>query len=582
MRVRSVVRLSPLILLLSCTKGGVVPDSADSGGLVRDTEWVGADSTPESRADSDDTAGSDDTDDTGVVSPYAALSVQPAAPVVSPGAVWAFRAVVTEAEGARVDAVVEWQSSDEGVFTVDAQGQAQAVAPGEAVLSARFSGLEAWSQVVVRADGLLQVTVLDGVSGLPLTDARVAWGTQKVAVDSAGVATLPVPEGEEVDITVFAPDQDYIAATVYSLALREVVIPLRPGAEEEAPPAAIHGGVDLAQVPGAAWDEVVVGLAGGSVQRSPLLMGGDDLLAEDRLVTWLGAEFSMPGNTFIAGVVEDWAAVAWEGPVALWGIAGAVPIAELSASLDSSAQAFALLLDHLDGFRYALLPDLSANPSIPLGATLTPTLTLDEQVLVELPELPGGFEEEDAVLTLVLEQHDDEGYTLAGFGQGRGLVTAPRVPASAWTDSVGAWVLAWAEVGGAGAGAARTLTLTPVEGGACAPEDFLELPSVDAVMGSDRSFQVTTDPQVSLVRAYVSTADGGRRDLIFPAGVFGGTVHSNGPALPLGRTFWSVSAVQTWDQTYEGLLGAGGGLAPRSLEDQARRVAALDEWVTGS
>lgn len=572
-----------LLLLVACNKDSVPLDSRDSDGVVRDTEWVGADSAPPDDSD-DSPPDSDDSgvDDTGEPALYTALTVHPAALVVSPGARWALRAVITDAEGARGDAVPAWSSSNSAVVSVDAAGQALAVGVGTATITAELAGLQAQAAVEVQADGTVRVQVLDGSTGLPLTDARVAYGSDRASTDAEGYATLVVPDGEAVDLTVFAPDQPYIAATVYAVVPRELCVALRPEQEEEPPGAVVQGELGLDAVATPAWDEVVVGLTGASMQRSPLFLDGDDLLAPDRTVNWLGVDFDLPGNAVLGGVEQSWEVPAWDGAVAVWGLAGVVPVAELSASLESPGQALALLVEHLDSFRYTLLPDLSANSTLPLTSSLTPDTPLDEWVLVNVPALPEGFAPEDTALTLVLEQHDAEGYTLAGFGHGAGLVSASRAPASAWADSQGSWVLTWAELGGAGSSGTRTLTLTPVIGGEASPEEFLGLPAVESVTGSGRTFTVRTDAQSTLVRAYVTSQDGGQRDLIFPAGDFAGVVHSNGPSLSLGRTRWSLVSVQTWEQTYEGLLSAPEGLAPRALEGQARRAAALEEEVKGS
>lgn len=543
----------------------------DSGGGDSDSQDSGGDS-------GDDTA----VDDTGeVVSEWDSLSLSPEVIKVDVGASFTARAVLHDEVMGSQDAAAVYGVSDGAVLSVDATtGLVTALAEGSAFVTADAEGLHAEALVTVQADGALTVTVVDGLTGAAIPGAKVSYGSTRYTADADGRATLTVAVGAPVDVSVWVEGGGYIPLSVMSAVPRELTLPLRPDDEESGPPATIGGEVQFDGCPEADWDEAIVGIVGPSFQRAPLFINAEDLLAEDRLIKFYGVDVRIPANLVVQGGAETYETPAYAGDVALWGFAGPMPISEISAGFADVGQAFGAVLSHLDNFRFQAVTGLSASESIALDQPVRPEHAFDQEIVVELAELPEGFMGNEDVLVMLLEV-SEAGMTLTGLGQGTGTLTVPRAASEAWPVSEGLYALAWAEVGGLGTGGGSVMALVPVEAGFAQVTDWMLPPADAAINGSTRALSVTTDAVATGARLYLQGNDGSDRDLLLPSGGFSGTVPKEAPKLSLGRTRWDLIAVETLSDTYESLL-IGGGFAPRTLEANTTRSSGLDATITGS
>ncbi|MBK7760690.1 MAG: hypothetical protein IPI35_30655 [Deltaproteobacteria bacterium] len=578
--------LLALLAVVACKDGDSVVTDTDTGPSVIGesgifTDSGGADSDSQ---DSGGDSGGDDTnaDDTGeVVSDWDSLSLSPALIRVDVGATFTARAVLFDDVMGTQDAAALFGVSDATVLSVDAStGLVTALAEGSAFITADAEGLHAEALVAVQADGALTVTVVDGLTGAPIPSARVSYGDTRVTGDADGRATLTVALGAPADISVWVDSGGYIPLSVMGAVPRELTLPLRPNSEESGPVATIGGDVLFDGCLKADWDEAIVGIVGPSLQRAPLFINAEDLLAEDRVVKFYGIDVEIPGNLVVQGGAETYETPAHEGDVALWGFAGPMPISEISAGFADVGQAFGAVLAHLDNFRFQAIPGLSASASIALDQPVRPEHSFDQEVVVELAALPEGFLGNEDVLVMLLEVGEG-GMTLTGLGQGTGTLSVGRVAAEAWPVSDGLYALAWAEVGGLGTGGGSVMALVPVEAGFATVTDWMLPPSGAALDAATRALSVTTDAGATGARLYLVGNDGSDRDILLPAGAFTGTVPKEAPKLQLGRTRWDLIAVETPADTYESLL-IGGGFAPLSLEANTTRSSGLDATITGS
>ncbi|MCK6514683.1 hypothetical protein L6R46_06475 [Myxococcota bacterium] len=579
--------LLALLAVVACKDGDSVVFDTDTGPSVIGESGIFTDS---GGGDSDsgdsgaDSGGGDDTsvDDTGeVVSDWDSLRLSPSLIRVDVGATFTARAVLFDDVMGSQDAAAVFAVSDAAVLSVDAAtGLVTALAEGSAFVTADAEGLHAEALVAVQADGALTITVVDGLTGAPIPGAKVSYDTTRATADADGRATLTVPVGVPADVSVWVEGGGYIPLSVLGAVPRELTLPLRPDSEEAGPAATVGGEVLFDACPEADWDEAIVGIVGPSFQRAPLFINAEDLLAEDRLIKFYGVDVSIPANLVVQGGAETYETPAHEGDVALWGFAGPMPISEISAGFADVGQAFGAVLGHLDNFRFQALSGLSASASIALDQAVRPEFGFDQEVVVELAELPEGFLGNEDVLVMLLEV-SEAGMTLTGLGQGTGTLSVSRAAAEAWPVSDGLYVLAWAEVGGLGTGGGSVMALVPVEAGFATVSDWMTPPTGAELDGASRSLSLTTDARASGARLYLKGNDGSDRDFLLPSGAFTGVVPKEAPKLNLGRTRWDLIAVETPADTYESLL-IGGGFAPLSLEANTTRSAGLDATISGS
>ncbi|MEY3209638.1 MAG: hypothetical protein RIT28_119 [Pseudomonadota bacterium] len=583
---RSAPSLLALLAVVACKGGDSVVLDTDTGPSVIGesgifTDSGGADSDSQ---DSGGDSGGDDTqvDDTGeVVSDWDTLRLSPALIRVDVGATFTARAVLSDDVMGVQDAAAVFGVSDATVLSVDATtGLVTALAEGSAVVTADAEGLRAEALVTVQADGALVITVVDGLTGAPIPGAKLSYDTTRATADADGRATLTVPVGVPADVSVWVEGGGYIPLSVLGAVPRELTLPLRPDTEESGPAASVGGDVLFDGCPEADWDEAIVGIVGPSFQRAPLFINAEDLLAEDRLIKFYGVDVRIPANLVVQGGAETYETPAHEGDVALWGFAGPMPISEISAGFADVGQAFGAVLGHLDNFRFQAITGLSASASIALDQPVRPEFGFDQEVVIELAELPEGFLGNEDVLVMLLEV-SEAGMTLTGLGQGTGTLSVARAAAEAWPVSDGLYALAWAEVGGLGTGGGSVMALVPVEAGFATVTDWMLPPTGAALDGASRALSVTTDAGASGARLYLKGNDGSDRDFLLPSGEFTGVVPKEAPKLNLGRTRWDLIAVETPADTYESLL-IGGGFAPLSLEANTSRSSGLDATISGS
>ncbi|MCB9794385.1 MAG: Ig-like domain-containing protein [Alphaproteobacteria bacterium] len=550
-------------LLLACTAkddAPVTPEDSEPS-VIRESSLLD---------DSGDTSADDSGDDTGDTAiEMVSLSLTPGTLLVDIGASYSLRATLTGSDNKPYPSSPSFSSSDEAVATVSAEGVVTAIGPGEATLLAEDLGLSASATVTVQEVPDLYVRVVDANTGEPLEGARVIWGNRQANTDADGRTSLGVTAASAATITAFLPDSDYIPVSVVGVVARDVVVPLRPGAEEEGAPAQLSGDVDYSEVVEAEWDEQVIGLVGPSLQRSPLLFDPGQLLAPDRDVTLYGVPASLPGNLYVQGALDDWQALSWEGDLALWTLAGPVPVEELTSGFTSTGEALGLVLSHLEAFRYDALTELSVGAEGLSGLSVAPSASLDGTLYVEVPAPPEGAQSGQDALLVVLEDQGEAGWLLVGLD----LASEGYARVSVLPGEGERAVLAYYEQGGVGSGDGHAVSVAPVNRGRAELDAWMSPPVYQGLDAVNRELSLTSDTRASAVRVYIrAPGGGGHRDLWLPAGEQVARIPDSGPEVGLGRPNLEILAVETGAQTWESLLCTG-GLAESALVADGRSSA---------
>jgi len=587
--------LLPLALLfgLACSDKDAAPtdglDPSDSAGTTSDT------GTPDSTSPSDTgtptgTTHTGSTGETGdpVETTPGTLSVFPRELVVDPGAVWTLRTVY-ELEGDRADVTPTWSSSDDAVLTVDASGQAAAVAPGAVTLTATWGDLEAISAVTVQETPVLKVSLVRSEDGSVVTDGRIRYGYVSMNVDElTGTAELEVPAGEPVWVTCWSRSDERIPTTVMALVGRELVVRLRAPGGVALADAQIAGAYDFGGVPPLSDDEkaagyVVLGLAGTSMPWGPLYWRPDELLAPDRDAVLYGLDVAMPGNIAIMEEVETWESPAWSGDAGIWSLAGPVPLAEAVLGLSDLSSALDFLLEHVDGFVYGWDGGLVAAADADLELDVRPASSLSETVQVELPDWPAGFDGSETAMLLALDGDGPEGPGIVGIGRGfPGTAYTSRAPGTffGW-DGSAAQVLAFLEHGGTGEGGARVLSAAPVVDGIATIQPFQDPPTLDSFDGATHDVELSSDADAQLVHLYITSKDGAERDYYLPATSGLVNLPSEGPGFGWGVTEWDMTVVETSWGTYDSMT-AEGAVLREHLAEHAVTTSHLTHQFGGS
>ncbi len=554
---RSLLAMS--LLLVACpgvdtAKG----DSADTGGGYVDSGDV------LDTSETGETGETGDTEDTGVEAGLAALDAWPSGLTVNVGATWSVRVVGTDKAGVRaVYTAAAFGSDDLSVATVDARGIVTAVGAGTATIDVSGEGFVVQLEVEVRAALEATVTVLDAATGAPIANASVWTNETEVETDAAGVATVSVASAGPINITAWETSE-WFAVSVLDTISRDVVLKLKR-ADEREPSAQLHGDVDFSGMLNADAAEEVFGLASGSVQGPLPLFQIDDLLAADRTLVYFGVEVAVPSNLFVKGYLEDYYADAFAGPVAVWGLGGPVPIAELAAGLNGTGDAMALLIDHLDDLRWGVSGGHTASAGATTEAALVPSVSFTDTTKVALPSLSAGFEGTEEQLVCTFDGGDD-GWVMTGLAMGAGVLDVRRVPAGSVPGSDRSAVWTMAQVGGIGSGPTGIAISAAADDGAStlAFPDFQDIPTIDAWSFNTRHLDLTVDSDATLVR--ITMVDPrGRVHELYAGGSWSGVVDKHNDDFQRPTADITVQSLSVLDGHFEQGV-TDGSIAPEAHE----------------
>jgi hypothetical protein len=506
---------------------------------------------------------SGDGGDTGtVVTPdpaVAALAVYPADLAVNPTATWWLRAVGTW-DDARVGDLsaadgLLWSSDQPKVVSVDADGLATALSAGTATLTGSVGDLSASVAVEVRDELVVRVTAIDADTGLPVAavKGRADSGEQGVG-DDAGVLTLAVEDAGAIVLDVYS--RNYVPVTIYGVVGRELTVPLHPKATWDPSTVQIAGSVDFGGVADAGWGESVVGLAVPSLQRGPLLTDPAILFSEERTVSVYGVDGSVPGNVFLEDYAETYTINPEPGSPALWFMAGPLETSDVTAGLSGTEDVVALIEANLSSWSWGWDPGATLAAGEVGSIDIGPSLSFDEVVLVEAPELSLGFSGDERPLLLVGEQVEGAGVVVTGLGLGTGTVGVGAVEGAIGASS-GTVAAAIGQVGGLGQGGAICATWAPVEGGAARLPAFLDVPNMASFDGPTKVFEWVVDERAGGVVAMVEDQDGDVRLVYADGGSMTGILTHPGYTFTYGHTIWTLGAFELQHDTFEGRLRAG-------------------------
>lgn len=527
-------------------------DSDTGGGYVETGDVVDSGDTSDTGETGDTDTGDTDTDDTdtGVEPGLAALDAWPTGIVVNAGASWALRVVGESATGDRaVYTGATFSSDDTAVATVDAAGVVTAVAPGSTTLRVSAEGLEVVLAVEVTAAQEATVTVRDA-SGAPIEKARVFTDDTEYKTDAAGAVTLPVSTAGPATFTVWKTD-DLYAVTVVETVNRSFTVTLAP-TDTRDPDAELHGAVDFSGLVEPSSGEESFGLAAGSVQGPLTLFDIEDLLGEDRTLVYYGVDVAVPSNVFVKDYLDDYYASVFAGPVAVWGLGGPVPIAELAAGLNGTGDAMALLIDHLADLRWGWSGGLTATTGATTEAPLAPAVAFSDSVHVALPSLPAGFEGTEEQLVCTFDDTAD-GWVLTGLGLGSGVLDVSMVPDGSVSGATGGAVWTMAQVGGLGSGPTGTAVSVGYETGSATVTfpDFQDIPAVTAWDNSSRVLDFTADADSTFVRVRMVDPQGRSHDLYLDGGSWSGLVDKHNDDFRRPSADITVQSFTVLDGTFE-------------------------------
>jgi hypothetical protein len=473
---------------------GNAPDTADTADTAIDT-------AVDTAEDTGDTA-----EDTGEVVGLAELLAWPTHIVVNPGATYALRVVAEQNAGGRdVYTGATFTSDDPAVAEVSADGTVTAVAEGTTTLRVSAEGLEATVSVEVRAAMEARVTILNGSTGLPIEKASVFCADVEYRTDASGLAVVAVTTPGPTTFTTWK-DIDTVAISLVDTVNRDITIRV-PVVADLSPTAQLHGEVDFAGVGDASFGEEVFGLAAASVQTDLPLFDIEDLLGLDRTLNYYGVEVDVPSNLFVEGYLEDYYAGAWPGTAGVWGLGGPVAISDLTAGLNGTGDAMALIIDNIDRMRWGGSTGYTTTVGGTTEAPLAPSNAFGDSVHIALPSLSTGFEGTEEQLVCTFDDTAD-GYLLTGLGLGAGVVDVDRVAPGSVGGATGSAVWTMAQVGGLGSGGGTAVSVAVDDGGTVTFPDFQDVPSIDAWTPSSRELQFTVDPAATFVRVTMEDNEG--------------------------------------------------------------------------
>ena len=578
--------LLPAILTLSLAAGC----GGDKGEASQETGSVDTATSDTSTSTSTTDTSGVETGETGEEPSLFAVSVNPGSMRVDVGVSWPLRWEVRDLDGALADlealgGEVVVSSSDEAVVEVDAGGLATAVGVGSATITVEYERAEATCEVTVQDDGSMSVTVISGVDGLPVAGARVMVDGVKHVADENGVASFKVTPAEAVSVTAYTDSSsDLIQATFIGVTPRDVVLPLRPGFADDRGDAVIAGDVDLTgTVPSGGGEKgeglVTVGLAVPTLQDGPLFFNAEHLMAETRAVEILGLEVMVPSNLYIEEFVEDYEVQVDAGAVGVWAMAGPVPWADLFEGFETTADLLSFMVPNLDVFRFSYTDGLLADEEQPQQADVRPDAELNRVLEVVMAPLPEGFVGTEDAMLLALHGEGESGPAVVGISQGKESVMMSVADGAAFGLTGVEQVLAYAEVGGVGAGGGRVLSLGDVVDGVATIEEWQLPPTLDSFNHQDMLFALSTDSAAHASRLHIRSNSGARRDVYLPAGAHEMAMPTDGPSIGYGNTVWDLISIEADEGTWESML-VDGGLAPEELESSAVSVGRVERRFT--
>jgi hypothetical protein len=476
---------------------GDVEETGETGDTAGDT----ADSAEDTAVD---TAG--DTADTGEEIGLAALVAWPARLVVNPGATYSLRVVAEQKSGERdVYTTATFASDDATIADVDAAGLVTAMGEGTTTLRVAAEGLETTVEVEVRAAMEARVTILNASTGLPIEKASVWNADVEYKTDASGLAVVAVTTAGPTTFTTWK-DIDTAAISLVDTVNREITLSV-PVVADLSPTAQLHGPVDFAGVEDASFGEEVFGLAAASVQGDLPLFEIDDLLGPNRTLTYYGVNVDVPSNLFVEGYLDDYYAGAWPGSVGVWGLGGPVAISDLSAGLNGTGDAMALIIDNIDRMSWGGSIGYVATAGSTTEAPLAPATAFSATAHLALPSLSSGFDGTEEQLVCTFDETPD-GYLLTGLGLGAGVLDIDRIPTGSVSGATGSAVWTMAQVGGIGSGGGVAISVADDDGGTVTFPDFQDVPTIDAWTPSSRELQFTVDPDATFVRVTMEDNDG--------------------------------------------------------------------------
>lgn len=522
-----------LSLGLGCKERDAGVDSVVDSSPV-DTEWV----------------------DTGRERSLEAIALYPAELSVGVGAELELRAVGTYSDGSQ--ALLELELAHKG-DAVSTQGLSlTALSAGSAQLSVAVEGIEAQASITVQDSHELRVQVF--ADGAPLPKARVYFEGVKHTCDDDGRVSLSTADGGPVSLTAFSAEEAWIPVTLGGVLTRDLRVELTHINTLE-PQAGLTPSISYEALDKANPDQLRLSLSGTALQASPVMVREQELLGANREVEIFGTTASLPQNLGIEDHAPQVALVAEQDPTQVWTLAGTLDIAQLSAGVDSFAQAAELLA--------AWEPTLLVGLSEPVGAEespmLEPSALPSEEVWVSLPQAT------ESSLVFVFER-GSAGWLLQGLASGAELLRVPVPPGDGER-----WVVVWKEEGGAGSGAPRAMVSAPVSSGEATVSAWIDPLSHGGLQAVDGSYALNSDPSALYVHGFVQTKNGGVRELYLPAGAWRGALDGE-PALSLGKTEWTLWSPHGWSGHYQSMLTSGGWAA---AEEQAWAAGGLHAEIIG-
>ena len=564
---RTIVLLIPGLLFACSDKDEPIQQSGDTGNVLITVEtglWVDTSDTNETgQDDTADDTGSDTGGDTGgdtgdpVEDPsFSALSLYPDGLMVQPGATFELRLVGINADGQSVDVDCEktmFSSSDETFASIDENGTVTAWAAGEVVLTATVDDVVGSATLTIEDSGTVRVRVLHAETGSPIHEAKVKVEEGEAArTDSDGWATLNVDTGEAISIHAYL--SGYMPVTIYQTVNREFSVHLQDLEWFTDESTQVHGEVDFSGVDSGGGADMVLGLALPALPMGPLLLDPDELMTPDRDLTIFGIDVSLPGNLFLKNHAEEYAVPAQPGDVAVWSIAGPMPISDVTSSMDGASDAFELINEYIDDMSWGW----SEVGTLALGdevqSDLAPTTAMTGSATVTTSDLPLGFSGDEVALVMVGENLSQYGAVALGLGTGLGEVELHVADTSLGGEPV---AMAIAQVGGLGSGGGvSAATAELLDNNATLP-DFQPVPEMASFDPLTHEFELTSDERSRFVRVIITGADRSKRMVLMDSGDQAGHLADYGGSMGYGQTTWEVLSFETTTDTFEGLIQSG-------------------------
>ncbi|MDP6934792.1 MAG: hypothetical protein QGG40_17860, partial [Myxococcota bacterium] len=258
------------------------------------------------------------------------------------------------------------------------------------------------------------------------------------------------------------------------------------------------------------------------------------------------------------------------GQTPVWTLAGPIPVDDLTAGFSDTSSALALLQQHSDRLWWGWDPGVELD-AMELGeVSVSPELSLDEQILVHVGEISTGFSGEEQVLVLLGELYDQHGWIVSGFGVGTTSVAVDRVEDSTIGSSEQE-VVAVAQVGGLGDGGGLCLSRADVTGSEITTPSLMEVSQVVSFDGSTREYEISTDDRAQIVRVRIYGGSDSVRELLHAGGNLTGILPAPGFTFGHGQTDWTLIAYETQTGTFESLATQGSN----TNEDLANRSQAI-------